>query len=97
MTNLTPIVNLIVKLTYLLVVIFLIPFLKAKLSESQRNKLKLYVKMAVQAAEMLWSDPGMGLAKKNYVKEYLESKGYTLDTYDLDVLIESAVLELKNP
>lgn len=59
------------------------------------EKIKSWVKVAVQAAEMIYTESGMGATKKAYVMDYLNKKGYTLDTETLDNLIESAVLELK--
>ena len=45
--------------------------------------------------EMIYNGAGRGAEKKAYVLEYLNSKGYKLDSDTIDKLIESAVLELK--
>lgn len=44
---------------------------------------------------MIYNGAGHGAEKKAYVLEYLNSKGYKLDSDTIDNLIESAVLELK--
>ena len=73
----------------------LLPYMKSKMSTEQLERLKVYVKAGVQAAEIIYNEPGMGVLKKQYVIAYLESLGYSVDENKLDALIESAVLELK--
>lgn len=51
--------------------------------------------MVVEAAEMIYTG-SRGEEKKIFVLNYLNSKGYTLDTESINNLIESAVLELKS-
>jgi hypothetical protein len=53
-----------------------------------------WVKIAVGAAEMIYTESGMGPQKKAYVIEYLNKKGFTVDFDTLDNIIENAVLEL---
>ena len=74
---------------------FLIPYIKEKVTAEQLATIKLWVKVAVQAAEMLYTGSGRGEEKKKYVVEFLNSKGFTLNTEEIDNLIEAAVLELK--
>lgn len=95
MIDLTAIVSAVFTLITVLITTFLIPYLKSKVDAEKFDKIKSWVKVAVQAAEMIYTESGMGTAKKAYVVEYLNSKGYNLDTETLDNLIESAVLELK--
>ena len=61
-----------------------------------QEKINLWVSLAVQAAEQIFQGTGMGAQKKTYVIEYLAGKGIQIDAATLDVLIESAVFELKN-
>jgi hypothetical protein len=65
---------------------FLIPWLKGKTTESQWNMMVYAVQHGVQAAEQLFSS-GQGQQKKQYVLDYLKSKGFTVD----DAIIESTV------
>ena len=44
---------------------------------------------------MIYNSAGRGEEKKAYVIQYLNEKGFNLDTATIDALIESAVLELK--
>lgn len=95
MVDLTPIISAVLTLIISLVSAFLIPYIKAKTSEEQFNTIKLWVQIAVQAAEMLYVGSGRGEEKKQYVIEFLKSKGFTLNAEEIENLIESAVLELK--
>ena len=95
MTDITEIVELVLKLAIVCVTLFLVPYVRSKTTEGERQKIKLYVRMAVQAAEMLFTESGAGQKKKEYVIQYLAEKGLKLDGDELDVYIESAVLELK--
>ena len=69
--------------------------LKEKEDAEKFEKIKAWTKVAVEAAEMIYNGAGRGAEKKAYVLEYLNSKGYKLDSDTIDKLIESAVLELK--
>lgn len=44
---------------------------------------------------MIYAGTGRGQEKKEYVLKFLNSKGFTLNTDEIENLIESAVLELK--
>ena len=45
--------------------------------------------------EMIYKESGMGEAKKNYVRKFLESKGCKLDVDTVDALIEATVREMQ--
>lgn len=95
MIDLTPIITAVLTLIISLISAFLIPYIKAKTTDEQLKTIKLWVQVAVQAAEMLYVGSGRGEEKKKYVLDFLNSKGFTLNTEEIDNLIESAVLELK--
>lgn len=95
MVDLTQIIVAVLSLMLSLVSAFLIPYIKEKVTAEQLATIKLWVKVAVQAAEMLYVGSGRGEEKKKYVVEFLNSKGFTLNTEEIDNLIEAAVLELK--
>ena len=52
------------------------------------------VQIAVNAAEQLYKKSGQGHLKKEYVIKYLKDKGINVSDKDLNIMIESAVLEL---
>ena len=95
MVDLTPIITTVLTLIFSLITAFLIPYIKTKVSAEQFATIKLWVRVAVQAAEMLYVGSGRGEEKKKYVIEFLNSKGFTLNAEEIENLIESAVLELK--
>ncbi len=95
MIDLTDIVSAVITLILAIITTFLIPYLKTKIEANKFEKIKSWVKVAVEAAEMIYVGTGRGEEKKNYVIQYLNSKGYTIDTESINNLIESAVLELK--
>ena len=52
------------------------------------------MKIAVSAAEQIYTGSGRGEEKKAYVLEWLRSHGVTVDDEKLDAMIEAAVYEL---
>ncbi len=94
--DLTEIIVAVLTLIAGLVARYVIPYLKERYSTEQLEKMKLWAKVAVEAAEMLYVGSGKGEEKKKYVLDFLSSKGFSVDVETLENLIESAVLELKN-
>ena len=95
MVDITNIVSAVITLIMALITTFLSPWLKNKLDADKFEKVQAWTKVAVQAAEMIYNGAGRGEEKKAYVIQYLNEKGFKLDTATIDALIESAVLELK--
>lgn len=73
----------------------LVPYLKSKTTEKQRDNIYVVVLLAVRAAEQIYNTSGQGKFKKEYVIKYLNSKGIKLTVEDLNMFIEAAVKELK--
>ena len=82
-----------------LITAYVIPFLKAKIGNENLKQYKEIAIIAVKAAEMIFTESGMGKEKKQYVLDYLNSKinsDKTVISYqDLELLIEAAVKEMK--
>lgn len=93
--DLTQVVIAVLTLIFGCISAFLIPYLKSKLTTEQLSKVKFWVNIAVEAAEMIYVGTGRGQEKKEYVLSFLNSKGFTLNMTEIDNLIEAAVLELK--
>lgn len=99
--DITPILELVIKLIVAIVTIYLIPKIKkllaAKVSESDQKKLIRWAEIAVQAAE---EAEHSGLidkkAKYQYAKSFLEERGVTFDADTMQALIDSAVWDLFN-
>ncbi len=73
---------------------YAIPYLKEKWGNEKFDNIEKWVKVAVGAAEMIYTESGMGKEKKAYVLQFLNKKGFTVDYDTIDNLIEAAVLEL---
>ena len=58
------------------------------------DKIIKWIKVAVKAAEQIYTGSGMGKEKFAYVEEWI-SKKFKISKEDLKNLIESAVYELK--
>lgn len=95
MKDLTVIIECVFTLILSLITVFVIPYIKTKISAETFEEIIKWVKIAVQAAEMIYKDSGMGKEKKAYVVAFLKEKGIVFDEEKIDALIESAVLELK--
>ena len=95
MIDLTPIVNAIIALIAAAISVFLIPWIKEKIEAEKLEQIMGWVTIAVEAAEQIYRESGMGEKKKAYVRDFLAKKGCTLDTDSVDAMIESAVLNLK--
>lgn len=94
MIDLTPIMEAIIALVVAVITAFVIPWLKGKIDADKLEQIKLWVTVAVEAAEQLYNGTGRGEEKKAYVVKFLQEKGFTLDPDSLDELIEAAVFNL---
>lgn len=94
--DLTQIVIALIGLATTLITTYLIPYITSKLSAEQQKKAIFWTKLAVEAAEKIYSEEGKGAEKKAYVISFLERKGIHLSEQEIDVAIEAAVLELQN-
>ena len=94
--NITPVMEAAVMLLLAILTYVLVPMIRAKLNADQLATIKMWVQIAVNAAEQIYTGTGKGREKKEYVVAFLESKGFKLDMDSLDKMIESSVLELKN-
>ena len=101
MMDITPILELIIKLVFALITLFLLPKLKAliseKVAESDQRKIIQWVELAVKAAE---EAERSGLidkkAKYTYALDFLEKRGVTFDPDTMQALIDSTCWELFN-
>ena len=91
--NVDLIIKIIIPTLGALVTYILIPLIKEKTTKEQRDNIYFWVKVAVSAAEMIYDKKGQGVLKKDYVVDFLMSKGINITSEELDILIESAVKE----
>ena len=95
MNDYTMIIEGLITIIIGLVSAFVIPWIKAKINAEDLAEIVKWVKIAVQAAEQIYKESGMGPAKKAYVVSFLNDRGVMFNEKEIDTLIESAVLELK--
>lgn len=94
MIDITNLLKIAVDLIFLLISLYVIPWLKEKKDNEEWQKKYRYVEIGVKAAEQIYKESGMGKFKKDYVWKFLASKGYSVNEAELDNMIESAVLNL---
>ena len=96
MIDLTPILQATVALVAAIITYKLIPFIKSKTTLKQQEEIKAWVDIAVDAAEQIFAGDDRGAEKKEYVVNWLNSKGLKVDTATIDAMIEAAVFKLKH-
>lgn len=94
--DITPVIQAFFALLLTVMTCVLVPLIREKLSMDQLTTIKMWVKIAVNAAEQIYTGSGKGREKKAYVIDFLNSKGFKIDEDSIDKLIESSVLELKH-
>lgn len=98
MTNidLTPILTAFITLVVAIITYYVIPVLKGKISADKWDEIMKWIKIAVAAAEQMKEAGLLDYEKKNYVIEFLKSKGYKINEDELNAAIEAAVYELNS-
>lgn len=78
---------------------FIIPYFKEMIGNEKLNKYQEWANMAVKAAELLFTESGMGAEKKEYVVKFLTeqfNKNKVVITEEqMNILVESAVKSMK--
>lgn len=95
MIDLTEVLAAVILLITALISAVLIPYLKRKMDAEQLATLRVWVRVAVEAAEQIFRGTSLGAEKKAYVIGFLRDHGFNIDAEKLDSLVEAAVLELK--
>ena len=72
----------------------LVPYVRSKTTAGQQESIAMWATIGVNAAEQIFQGSGRGVEKKEYALDFLADKGVSITMYDLETLIESAVLEL---
>lgn len=91
--DLTPVIAGVIALLAAVLTAVLVPWLKSRLTDAQMEELLAWVEIAVAAAQQMYYQMD-GAQRKEYVLEFLESKGYDVDSREVDTAIEAAVLKL---
>ncbi len=96
MIDITPIAQALVVLIAAIISCILIPWIKTKTTDGQRQQLVAWTKIAVAAAEQIFKGTGRGEEKKKYVLAFLEEKGITFDENIVNAAVEAAVKQLNS-
>jgi len=94
--DITSIVQAIFALVAAIITAVVIPWIKSKTNAQQQEEIKQWVKIAVAAAEQIFTGSGRGEEKKRWVLDFLAKYNLKVDMDAIDAMIEAAVWELKN-
>lgn len=93
MIDLTDIIQAAIALIVALITYKVIPWIKAKTTESQQAVLMATVRTLVYAAEQLYG-AGKGEEKLAYVKQKLQEKGFDIDVDAIEAAVKEITIEI---
>lgn len=94
--DITMIVNAVIALIAAIISVFVIPWIKSKTTSQQREDLIAWVKIAVAAAEQIYKGDKRGAEKKQYVLDFLNKNGFSVNEDSVNAAIEAAVKQLNS-
>lgn len=93
------VLKIVISVCAALITVYAVPYLKALKEDSRYKSLVDMVDVAVRAAEQTFKASGQGALKKEEVmtcvREWMQSHGISISSYQLDQLIECAVYQMK--
>ena len=89
--DLTPLFQAVIALLASIVTIKVIPWIKARTTAAQQEKIRAFVKVFVYAAEQLYG-AGNGKDKLMYVKGKLAEKGFHIDIDEIEAKVQELAL-----
>lgn len=93
MIDLTDIIQAAIALIVALITYKVIPWIKAKTTESQQAILMATVRTLVYAAEQLYG-AGKGKEKFAYVRQKLQEKGFDVDVDAIEAAVKEITIEI---
>ena len=93
--DITLILQAVIYLLVVIAMVIVISWLRKQVGTENMNALMRWVEIGVAAAEQLYT-AAQGAQKKEYVLEFVRSKGLKIDEVSLDATIEAAVNTLHN-
>lgn len=91
----TELVKAIATVIFVVISMFVVPWIKKNTSAAKLAKILKYVEIFVAAADQLF-EACDGKEKKAYVLQRLEEMNFKIDSETLDAFIEAEVLKLHN-
>lgn len=96
--DITQIILAVIGLIGTIIIAVAVPYIKGKTTEQQQQELAKWVKIAVSAAEQIFTGTELGEEKMKYVLDWLSANGFNLDdakvAAEVKLLIESFVAEM---
>ena len=96
MYDITPIIEAVAALIAALITALLVPYIKSKTTAEQQKEINAWVKIAVSAAEQIYTGSGRGEEKKEYVINWLREHGITVDEANQAFTAQDGVLYTKD-
>lgn len=98
--DITPIIEAVITLIAAVITVFIIPWIKSKVSASKWDNLCAYAETFVKCAEMTFKGTGLGKDKKKWVTEKLtelaNEQGLKFSPEAIEAAIEAAVKAMKD-
>ena len=94
MIDLTEVIETIIGLMVMLAMRYIIPWIRAKLTDEQEAGLATIIEIAVMAAEKIYGAK-QGDTKLAYVQEYLAARGIHVDTMRLKAYVNAAIKKME--
>lgn len=94
--DITTIIEAVFALAAAVITAIVIPYIKSRTTAQQQAEINAWVKIAVSAAEQIYTGSGRGEEKKAYVLNWLAEHGITMDEERINALIEAAVYDLNH-
>lgn len=98
--DITPIIEAVITLIAAVITVFIIPWIKSKVSASKWDNLCSYAETFVKCAEMTFKGTGLGKDKKKWVTEKLtelaNKQGLKFSPEAIEAAIEAAVKAMKD-
>lgn len=94
--DITTIIEAVFALAAAVITAIVIPYIKSRTTAQQQAEINAWVKIAVAAAEQIYTGSGRGEEKKAYVLNWLAEHGITMDKDRINALIEAAVYDLNH-
>lgn len=91
--NITEIITLVLKVICLVLVVFVIPYVKKKYDKQQLESVNEKIQTYVECAEQIFGKE-QGAEKKEWVREKLMAHGIDVDLDYINATIEQIVLEI---
>ena len=94
--DITTIIEAVFALAAAVITAIVIPYIKSRTTAQQQAEINAWVKIAVAAAEQIYTGSGRGEEKKAYVLNWLAEHGITMDEDRINALVEAAVYDLNH-